>query len=150
MIENFLEITKEGEAISPEWRNNNFGSNFKMRLIIGSLWEFNGERIEKKYSYSNTLTLVNDFSGVIAIERVNPDSSAPNTLVFFEPDGSERFRIIPPIVSEWSNPEKAHFYYVQFLKNGECECVFDDGHDEYRSRLSLVNGEVSDLRKTRV
>ena len=67
-----------------------------------------------------------------------------------EPDGSERFRIIPPIVSEWSNPEKAHFYYVQFLKSGECECVFDDGHDEYRSRLSLVNGEVSYLRKTRV
>ena len=108
------------------------------------------ENNREKYSYSNSLTPANDFSGVIAIERINPNSSAPNTLVFFEPDGSERFRIIPPIVSEWSNPEKAHFYYVQFLKSGECEYVFDDGHDEYRSRLSLVNGEVSDLRKTRV
>ena len=45
------------------------------------------ENNREKYSYSNSLAPVNDSSGVIAIERINPDSSAPNTLVFLSQMG---------------------------------------------------------------
>ena len=47
LIKSFHEISERGEVIYPEWRKDNLGSNFKVRLIIGSMWEFNGKRIEK-------------------------------------------------------------------------------------------------------
>ena len=47
LIKSFHEISESGEVIYPEWRKDNLGSNFIVRLIIGSMWEFNGKRIEK-------------------------------------------------------------------------------------------------------
>lgn len=150
MISNFREISRDGKKLSSEWRKDNIGENFNVIPIVGASWIFNDKEVEKKYPYNNLLTIMPDMSGIIAIERVNVEEYAPNTLVFYEPDGSERFRINPPIVSERSRPRKAFFYYVRFLSDGGCECIFDDGHHEYVSMLNVSSGDLGGFKKTRV
>jgi len=149
MIEDFYHVTDTGELLKPFWWKDSVdkGLGFEKKNIVAITWISGGKKYQKELGDIVHPEVIPGKDGILAFEKNN---NRIKKLVVYESDGSLRFGISPPIVSEWSKPEKAFFYYVQFLKNGECECIFDDGHHEYRSKLNVVNGEMSDFRKTRV
>lgn len=152
MIEDYYEISEGGELFPLGWNEDNKGQNFKVIPIVGAQWKYKGKLVRILYTYNNPLSLLPDKSGVIATERSNSRKIFDDELVFYEPDGSERFRIHPPRVTRFAEPDSAYFYYVDFLKDGAVDVVFDesgDGH-EYRAVLDLETGGLSDFRSVRV
>lgn len=150
MINQFLEISVNDTKLSPNWRKDNFGRNTQIIPIFGATWVFNNIKIIKKYSYNTCLKVIPDGSAVVAIERKNDELCYGNELVFFEADGEERFRIKSPTPFELSTPQKAFFYFLTFMGDGACNCVFNDGDDDYMGKLNIENGSISDIKRTRV
>jgi len=104
----------------------------------------------KKYDYVTIPKLLPTLNAVIITEKSNPNK-LDDELVIYEPDGSERFRIKVPIVSEHSVPDKAYFYWTEFDKNtGEAFQILNDGAVDYKAKLNVATGELSDFVQTRV
>jgi len=150
MIENFYEITEDGELLSPDWGECNVGENFQIKKVIGAQWECNGKKVELKYADATVPMCISVYDVVIVTEKSSPDI-LDDELVVYEADGSERFRVSVPTVSEYSKPEKAHFYWTEFNDaTGEVTQVLNDGTSDYRAKLNVQTGELSDFVQTRV
>lgn len=151
MIMDFYNITDSGELLKPDWWKQNIGHNAAVvKTVIGFQWRSSNGLICRKYSYPVTAKILLDLDGVILTERSSSSSMLHDSLVVYNADGSERFRIKPSSVSSRSDPSRAFFYYASYRKFGGWECRFNDGHDEYLADLNIKTGELGDIVRTRV
>lgn len=157
-IKNYQNITTENEVFSPQsWKEyldkkwiDKTTSKDEKKVISLVRWEYRNKVFSLALKVENAIPdLLPDLSGLLAIEHT--DNLFADELVIYDDNLTERFRIKPPVVSEWSKPDNAYFYYVKFNKNnGQCECLFNDGHDEYVGLLDLLTGSLTNVKKTRI
>lgn len=107
----------------------------------------------KKYSMdikgNSFPEVLKDRSGLINTERVN--EFLMDSLVVYEADNRERFRISPPHSNHKPLLDTPHFYYFRFNKlTGKYECLFFDGIGDSIGDLNLLTGEITNIRQTRV
>lgn len=151
MISDFYKVTDSNELLNSLWWKKfvNNGFSLDRKNIVSVQWVFNGKLYEKPLNNNPSLDVLPNFDGLIGVEKTNGNRC--DSLVVYEPDLTERFRIKPPVASEWAIPTEAYFYYVRFNKsNGTCECLFNDGHDGCVGVLDLSVDIISDIKKTRV
>lgn len=151
MIKNFCKITEEGEFLPPDWAKKSLeAGDYTIKKVIGAQWQDGEQLIVKKYPYAIRIEALKNKGGVLACERTDI-ALRPREVVLYEADGSEHFRIKVPTISEYSNPDEAYFYWVEFDKNtDEVWLVLHDGASDYRARLNMQTGELMDFVQTRV
>lgn len=110
MITEYFEITDKNEFVEPNWWKNNIGDNFNgVKKIVGFKWVYNNKSYIKKFKYGVSPEVLPNKDGFIVCEKNNPEDIHTNELVVYESNGSERFRIKTPVVTEFSNAENAFF-----------------------------------------
>ncbi len=150
MMKEIYKITEDGERISSKWFDDQYAKGiFPKKKIVGAQWENNGKLVTKCYKQASPPEFLPDKTGVIFIERDGERKGGE--LVFFEPDGRERFRVSPTVGLEGSEPNNASFYYVECNhKDRICYVYLNDGNSDYRARLNIETGKLTDFEKTRV
>ena len=155
-VEKFYEISEQGEMLEPEWWKVLIGQDDiskELKRIIGFSWIYDGIQHEKRYAYGISPKLVGNGEGIMVVEE-EPYQGARNSLVFYEPDGRERFRIRPSgMVGKGRDGEEAYFHHPAYdrerrvweiyYNSGECD------YCEYIADLDIETGRLSNIRKTR-
>lgn len=151
MIMDFYNITEEGDLLEQDWWKKNIGRNAAVvKKVIGFQWRSGNGVICKKYGYPVTAKVLPGLDGIILTESSTMSTALRDSLVVYDADGGERFRIKPPIVSSKSDPDKAFFYYASCRKYEVWECRFNDGYDDYVAELNIQNGQLQNVTRTRV
>ena len=157
-IEKLFEINEKGE-LKDHTKHMREIHEGKVKFLgvepktIGFCWECEGKKFIKKYAYPVRPQSVCDGEGILVVEN-EPYQGAENSLVFYEPDGRERFRIRPPgIVKENVGSTGGRFHYPRFNKRkGVWEVLYNNGECdwcEYLADLDIETGYISNPRKIR-
>jgi hypothetical protein len=148
-IFSLIEISDTGENFPPDWVVHNVGKNFRgTQKIIGFDWQFDGKKYHKRYAHPVSPQLLPDGSGILVAERLQ-EGSYCNELVLYEPDGGERFRVRPPLVTERSRPEQAHYYVSSYWPGEGWIVEFTDGDNDYRGELDIHTGQIDKFKVIR-
>jgi len=151
VIENFFLITKEGELLPHDWAKQSLedGDFTTIKSVIGAQWEYNDNKICKIYPGVTVPQPLPSLDGVLVVESADKDKLKDNIVIYTE-DGSERFRVSVPSVSEYSKIGEGYFYGADFEEDGSCTVYLNDGAVDYKVKLDIETGELSDFEQTRV
>jgi hypothetical protein len=82
---------------------------------------------------------------VIVVEPLVEGGRLDNAVVF-EPDGSERLRLIPPVMRV---PRWAHGFYAVYVSDGDLIAVFTTQVGDLWGTPNLETGELSNVSQWR-
>ena len=117
------------EVEDPRAYYNDFKSRTGSDHVVLLRWQYGGRTVECPLPWSLPLP---DRTGVVIRREADPVGSAPRYLQVINADGSDRCRIVVPVVDEHSKPEsgflempKENYYDVAFGVPG------NDGYSDY-------------------
>ncbi|MFK3985776.1 hypothetical protein ACI2K4_36285 [Micromonospora sp. NPDC050397] len=112
------------------------------------VWEFGAARVVKVLDEPpNSVIAWSDPPSVIIVESVTPDMPSTRNAVVFEPNGSERLRLIPPNVG--GEASWAIGFYVVFADKAGLVAVFSTRVGDFWGRPDLGTGELSGVSQWR-
>lgn len=146
MIRLFSEITNDGVLLEEGWRKKNIGENFKVVPVYGAQWYVGEKLVRKEYKYINSVYLIPDRSGVVAIERIE-SPIMDNKIVRYNAYGEVNFTAFPP---GSDGAVRSGYIYVFFTKNNICKCGYYRNDHDYEGVLNVTNGEISEEKRIKL